>query len=219
MRTIHTTGKPFERGTQQATQCRDLARPWFQHNLKIFPDGGSRRTAALAELDTWLQRIGAVNSDVLDECRGLAAGLRMSDEEYFAAILLEQSTWLPLTCTTCGVVDHQGRPIIGKTDDIYAHERGLNVLEVTQPGRGYRHVHIHFTGTIWTTAGMNETGLGIAMTGIPGATIDKDGLPSLFVLHTILSECATIAEVVAQGDAADRRRSSHRPVAGAFPAS
>ena len=105
MHTIHTTGKPFERGAQQGTQCRDLARPWFQHNLDSFPEGGSHRAAARADLNAWVQRIGSVSSDVLDECRGLAAGLQMSDEDYLAAVLLEQSSWLPMACTTCGVVD------------------------------------------------------------------------------------------------------------------
>jgi len=196
MRTIQTTGNPFDRGKQHGAQCRDLARPWLQDVLDKFPDNGGNLTAAREQVNTWLERIEAVRSDLIDECRGIAGGLGMADEEYFAAIFLEHSSWLPMACTICGVVDNQGHPVISKTDDIHAHERGMNVLEVTQPDRGYRHVHIHFAGTIWTTSGMNEKGLGIAMTGIPGATTDEDGLPSLFVLRTILPECATVAEVV-----------------------
>ena len=196
MRTMHTNGKPFDRGTQQAKQCADLAGPWFQRNLAGLRQGEGQETAARANVNQWLRRIGPVRSDVVDECRGLAAGLGLTEQEYFAAILLEQSTWLPMACTTCAVVDDEGHPIIAKTDDIYAHERGLNVLEVTRPDHGYRHVHMHFAGTIWTTAGINEAGLAIAMTGIPGATTDKDGLPSLFVLRTILAECGTATDAV-----------------------
>jgi predicted choloylglycine hydrolase len=196
MRTIHTAGNPFDCGKQHGSQCRDLAQAWLRQILDRGRDDVSHQIETCAQVGMWLRQIEAVRSDLIDECRGIAEGLGMADQDYFTAIYLEQSGWLPMACTLCGVVDSRGHPVIGKTDDIYTHERGMNVLEVVQPDRGYRHIHIHFAGTIWTTSGMNEKGLAIAMTGLPGATTGEDGLPSLFVLRTILPECATVAEAL-----------------------
>src|SRR5439155_22562751 len=73
---------------------------------------------------------------------------------------------------------------------------GMNVLETTRPERGYRHLHFHFAGTIWTVAGMNERGLAMGMNGIPAPALDKPGMSSLAALHTILPSCATVAEAI-----------------------
>ena len=57
---------------------------------------------------------------------------------------------------------------------------------------------MHFAGSIWTVAGMNECGLAMGMNGIPGPTLERDGLLSLTALHTILPSCANVAEAVAR---------------------
>jgi hypothetical protein len=72
----------------------------------------------------------------------------------------------------------------------------MNVLEITKPDKGYRHVHFHFAGTLWTVAGMNERGLAMGMNGIPAPRYKTKGISSLDALHTILPSCANVNEAV-----------------------
>ena len=73
----------------------------------------------------------------------------------------------------------------------------MNVLETVRPDRGYRHVVASFCrATPWTVAGMNEHGLAIAMTGIPGPTLDQPGLPEALALRAVLPQCANVGEAL-----------------------
>lgn len=182
-----TQGKPFARGEQQGRVCRDLALPWLEEQ---------RRKPAPPEREVrlWVERIERVHPEGVEECRGIAAGLGLDQGAYFAVHQRFFGSFA--ACTSCAVRDEVGRPLIAKTDDLFAPEVGCNVLETTLPDHGYRHVHFHFAASIWTVAGMNERGLCIAMTGIPGPSLPIDGLPELVALHTILPVCATVAETV-----------------------
>jgi len=183
-----TTGAAFERGDQQGKACRDLILPWFRHQLTRSAHGSDEALMAR------LARLKRVYPEGYEESRGIAQGLGLTEEDYFLVTFgfLKE---LP-QCTTCGIRTDQGEPLIAKTDDLFASEIGKNVMETTLPESGYHHVHFHFAGTIWTIAGINETGLAIAMTGIPGPISEQDGLPSLVALHTILPSCATVSEAV-----------------------
>lgn len=203
---IETKGSAFERGLQQGQSCRDLATPWLAANLRELAQRLGVTSPADAvrgardRVDQWHGRITRAGFPrLIEEAQGIAAGLGLSEAEYFAAAY---SHWLlnpafaGIGCTTVGFRDEEGRPLLGKTDDIAGHELGMNVMETTSPETGYRHVHLHFAGTIWTVAGMNECGVAIAMTGIPGHALAVDGLPSLEALHTILPECASADEAI-----------------------
>lgn len=183
-----TKGAPFQRGVQQGNACRELALPWFTSHL----GQAGQRTGQ--EAKRWRERIERVYPEGIEECRGIASGLGLDEESYFAVLCRFLNA--PPQCTSCGLRDEHGQLIIAKTDDLFANEVGKNVLETTMPDRGYRHVHLHFAASIWTVAGMNEHGLAIAMTGIPGPTLDQDGMPSMFALHTILPKCANVTEAV-----------------------
>jgi hypothetical protein len=184
-----TRGTSSARGEQQGRACRELILSWFRQRLS------HSAPAAPERLDRLLAGFQRVYPEGFEESRGIAHGLGLAEADYFRVTFgfLEH---LP-QCTTCGVRARDGEPLIAKTDDLYASEVGRNVMETSLPEAGYRHVHFHFAGTIWTVAGMNETGLAIAMTGIPGPVLDQDGLPSLVGLHRILPACATVSEAVA----------------------
>jgi hypothetical protein len=130
-----------------------------------------------------------------EECLGIAEGIGISAKEYFEAahsLLLR-----PVNCTVWAFRDEEGRPVIAKTDDLPQDEAGLNVFASVEPERGFAHRSLRFAGSIWTTAGVNEMGLVMAMTGIPGPIVPGSGYFSLDLLHRILPECADVREAVA----------------------
>jgi hypothetical protein len=183
MREINTHSDSFERGRQQAAATRDLAMPYLER---------LRSRTLNCGIDPIILRIERLTPLAYQECCGIAAGIGWRERDYFAAAL----GVTPMSCTAISVIDPVLGPVIGKTDDIAADERGMNVVEHCQPSEGYRHVHAHFACTVWTTAGMNEHGLGIAMTGIPGPRRIDDGVPSLFPLREILLRCADVQHAI-----------------------
>lgn len=193
-----TNGTPFERGKQQGEACRELTPRWVDHTLRKLADRVQASSVSEAvrsvqpDIDRWRHQMESVYPEGDEECCGIASGLQMDEKTYFTAIFGHRL----LSCTVLGFRDQRGYPIMGKTDDILKHEIGLNVLETTRPDKFYRHVHFHFAGSIWTVAGMNECGLAMAMTGLPGPLLEEDGLFSLVALHNILPVCANVEEAI-----------------------
>lgn len=193
---LTTTGTAYERGLQQGKTCADLARPWFQSRLeemrhKVGP------VAAKQDANLWRRRLEQAYPDGYAECCGIAAGMDWSEEDYFMTTVSSRLLERVTQCTVVGFYDGESRPLFAKTDDIHRYELGMNVMEGTIPDCGYRHIHFHFACSIWTVAGMNEHGLAMGMTGIPGPLLDKEGLFSLDALHGILPVCATVDEAIA----------------------
>ena len=201
MLTMTTTGSPFERGRQQGQAVRDRALPWITETLKRLaqnvgaatPEEGVSRLRG--EIRRWRDHAAAVDPDGIEEYRGLAAGLGLDEDTVFA-IQVNGPLLTARRCTTVGFRDATGRPLLGKTDDIFRHEIGMNVLETVRPDRGHRFVALHFAGTTGTVAGMNERGLAMAMTGIPGPTLDQPGLPELLGLRPVLPTCGNVREAL-----------------------
>ncbi|HZP83840.1 MAG TPA: C45 family peptidase [Chthonomonadaceae bacterium] len=203
MLAFETRGDAYARGRQQGEAARALTLAWIEPHLR---DLAGRVRAASAgeairrvepEISRWRRQAAAVYPEGEAECCGIAAGLGLDEPTYFTALFSMRLVGVFAQCTTLGFRDAQGRPLLGKTDDLFLPELGKNVLETTYPDSGYRHVHLHFAGSVWTVAGMNEHGLAMGMNGIPGPAREQDGLPSLTALHTILPACATVAEAIA----------------------
>ncbi len=198
---LKTQGEAFQRGQQQGWATRNLAMPWIEGCMAALQE----RFAAPSQqqlveqlrphVETWRRQLDEHYPEGAAECCGLAEGLGLDEDTYFILAYNERLGGQLLQCTL--IATHQQRPLIGKSDDIYEDELGLNVLEVTAPDSGYRHLHFHFAGTIWTVAGVNECGLAMGMTGIPGPQLKTSGLFSLDALHTILPRCADVEEAVA----------------------
>ena len=199
---IATQGTPHQRGQQQGEAARELALPWIERRLDELQeqfDAPSRpdlfdHTRPL--ITPWIEEKTQLYPDAVAECKGLAEGLALDTDAYDALTFYHRlGNHLP-QCTVVGTRDDQNRPLLGKTDDIGKEELGMNLLETTAPDSGYAHRHLHFAGTIWTTAGGNECGLCIGMTGIPGPLRDE-GLFSLTALHSILPTCADVSQAIA----------------------
>lgn len=196
MMKINTSGSAGERGRQQGAVVRDMFEPWMRRMQEIVRQAGNP-AAWERETDRRRRALERVYPEGYQECLGIAAGLGVAEAKYFRTLFAGRiRTGLP-HCTVAGFRMPAGQTLMGKTDDIGASDVGRKVLEITSPDRGYWHLHFHHAGTIWTIAGMNERGLAIAMTGIPGPTREADGLRSLDALHTILPACATVPETEA----------------------
>ena len=198
--TFRTAGSPFVRGQQQGRACRERALPWYRRVLDdLTKQVGAPSVAEALRIRSerirgWREYAEAVDPAGIAECRGIADGLGLDEDAYFAVEFQGAYTAFAPRCTTFGFRDADGRPLLAKTDDIEEHVLGMNVLEIARPEDGYRFAALHFAGSLWAVAGMNERGLAIAMNGIPGPVLEQPGLPSLTALHTILPACATTRE-------------------------
>jgi len=206
MMIIRTKGSPSERGRQQGEAGRDIFKPWMEYVLEAWRlKSGAASEADLlrnlaATMHTYWLGLQQSAPALAEEVQSLALGLDVKFERYLAALSGWQHPDFTAGCTTIGFHDEKHHPVLGKTDDLHRNELGKNIVEITCPDKGLRHVHFHFAGTIWTIAGMNKEGLAMAMTGIPGRRIASPGLTSLDALHTILPVCRTV------GDALDHVR-------------
>lgn len=222
MRQFETNGGPFARGKQQGEACRALFHPWakrflrdrypwmnnyLQNELELFSASWPPAMRSVREeVELWKRHMLEVYPEGFEECCGVAAGLGLDEISYLTVQcydLVLKPAKADVTkavsgpkCTVVGLRDAQGRPLVGKTDDVNQWELGMNVLEITKPDKGYRHVHFHFAGTLWTVAGMNERGLAMGMNGIPAPRHKTKGISSLDALHTILPSCANVDEAI-----------------------
>lgn len=192
---LQTVGTPYERGLAQGNFAKYLAIPYLEAAISRFgaiypPDTQKKLIRPQIEVLKKLHPRG------YEEILGICEGLGMDEETYFRASFSSRFISKPQKCTTFGFLSQNGMPYIGKTDDIYIDELGMNILERVVPDKGLKYTQLHFAGTIWTTSGMNECGLAVAMTGIPGGFYDIQGLSSLDALSTILPVCSDVNEAI-----------------------
>lgn len=203
MLAFETRGDAFTRGKQQGEITRELALAWMEPYLKNLTDKMQVGSSAEAvqrvqpQVTRWRQQMAAVYPEGEAEFCGIAAGMGLDEPTYFTMVFISRLVGIFSQCTTLGFRDTSGKPLLSKTDDLFLSDLGENVLETTYPDTGYRHVHFHFAGSIWTVAGMNEHGLAMGMNGIPGPVLEANGVTSLTALHSILPVCATVAEAIA----------------------
>lgn len=200
MLNIKTKGSPFERGKQQGEASKKTAFKWIIPGLEELNEDNSKNIYKTSyterTLSNYKSSFSRVYPEGYEECCGIAAGLNISEDDYFKAAY----SWRLLSkfqnCTSIGFYTRENKPLLGKTDDISKGDLGSNIIEITYPDVGYKHIHFHFAGGIWSTAGINECGLSFGMTGIPGIEISEDGYTSLDALHTILPNCANVKDVI-----------------------
>lgn len=191
MLTCRTHGNAFDRGRQQGAACVSVACHWIEPALKKVAKQLSANQVG-AEVARLRRQIERVYPEGYAEYCGVARGLNMNEADYFTAAF--HFRLAAPACSVVAVRTPQNNPVLGKTDDVLRHELGVNILEYTAPERGYHHAHFHFAGSIWTVAGINERGLAMVMTGIPGPRLNTDGFLSLDALHRIMPACATTGE-------------------------
>lgn len=195
MLTIKTHGTAFERGRQQGSICKEKIFLWLDRNMeefRLFSDTSEKK-----KLITIVQKqMEKLYPEGYEEICGIADGIGMPEKDYISIMLSINRCSQDKKCTVLGFKSNNKKVIIGKTDDVLLEEIGLNVLEATYPKEGYKHIHFHFAGTIWSVAGMNECGLTFSMTGIPGPVTFEGGINSLDALHRILPYCSSVDDTI-----------------------
>ncbi len=203
---FETTGTVRDRGRQHGEACREVFQNWAGRVMdELAQELGVVGPAEVLTRVTdtvgrWVLEHEAANPEAVAECRAIAEGLSVAEDLYFAVTSAYRLLGTFGNCTTVGFRTDEGRVILGKTDDIAEHELGMNVLERARPEHGYEHLKIQFAGTIWPFSGLNERGLAVALTGIPGPPSDGPGVPSLAVMYGILETCATVDEALRRLD-------------------
>ena len=93
--------------------------------------------------------------------------------------------------------DRTGEVWLGKSDDLGKRELGSNAVHHAAPAGKLRSVQMHFVGTIWTSAAVNEAGFGFGMTGLTGCERRQGGVPVLFLLPLLADQCRTVEDAAA----------------------
>ena len=136
--------------------------------------------------------------DMIREIEGIAIGAGLPFDDVFELNLvfdLDEST--TPACTVFGFADEDGRAWLGKSDDLGKRELGANAIHHAAPSGKLRSVQIHFVGTIWTSAAVNEAGFGFGMTGLTGCKRRQGGVPVLFLLPLLAEQCRTVEDAAA----------------------
>jgi len=98
----------------------------------------------------------------LEEIEGIAEGCGRSYEEIMKLNFCEE-IWNETTgwCTNICVIDTPDGAILGKNNDVGSGDEKFHILQYVKPNKGFSFIRGTFTGTIWTIAGINETGLSL----------------------------------------------------------
>ena len=83
---------------------------------------------------------------------------------------------------------------MGKSEDLPQAELGANAVHFIVSDDVIPSVQMHFVGTLWTTSAVNAEGFCLGMTGLSGCKINKDGWPTLILLHYLAEHCRTVSE-------------------------
>jgi len=197
---IKTSGTPFERGLQHGKCCKDIAWRWIEHSFKELTEEFKVSQASdvvrqnVSKLNGWRNQWEATDPDGIDECCGIAKGLGMDEETFFLLQFKVRLVKSFNACTIAAFRDGQGQVIIGKTDDLNNSGVGCNILQEVKPDGGHSFVGFTVAGHVGVFSGMNECGLAAAFTGIPGPSLDQEGMPAYQGSHAVLSQCATVKE-------------------------
>jgi isopenicillin-N N-acyltransferase-like protein len=187
MLTLNTVGSPRDRGRAHGQQAAALARAVCERY--------ARKGALGADPAPVLRKLGAAFPELIEEMRGIAEGAGLSPDLVFRVNL--QRLGAGPACSVAGLRDAAGAPWVAKTDDIGEDELGSNVLRRVLPSAGPASLQLSFAGTLWTSAGMNDRGLCMAMTGLDDGPGPEGGLPAMLLLPALVERCATVAEAVA----------------------
>jgi isopenicillin-N N-acyltransferase-like protein len=202
---IQSQGGPFERGVAHGRAAAGKIAWLVDHYRKGFRQADGTWREGLGPESRQRQvaeRIEGLQEAYPDGCReieGIASGSGLPFEDVFELnVVFELGPKMPANaCTVYGFVDAEGRPRMGKSDDLWLQELGCNAIDRIKPDRGYASTQLHYVGTIWTSASMNEVGFGFGMTGLTGTVRNPGGMPTLFLLHMVAEQCATVSEAEA----------------------
>ena len=201
---LRTEGDPMARGIAHGRAASDRIAGLIDRYREDFANGhggwrpGLGPEARKRKVDLWATQIDGLFPDMIREIEGIAIGAGLPFDDVFELNLvfdLDETT--TPACTVFGFADEDGRAWLGKSDDLGKRELGANAIHHAAPSGKLRSVQIHFVGTIWTSAAVNEAGFGFGMTGLTGCKRRQGGVPVLFLLPLLAEQCRTVEDAAA----------------------
>jgi len=190
---FESTGSPRQRGICNGRTCRALGIKWLEKALSEADKSPGAQSAGLR----WMEQAQTTLPELGEEIAGISEGLGVPLDDYIKALFANRLRQISTACSTFGGMTPDGHPVLAKTDDILASQRGMNVLQFAYPNNGQAHAKFHFGGTPMVSAGLNAAGLSVALTGIPGPNVEEVGVPGgLYLVNHLLLKCASVAEAL-----------------------
>ncbi len=204
---LRTEGDARTRGIAHGRAASERIAGLIDRYREDFADGeggwrpGLGPDARKRKVDLWTERIGRLFPDTVAEIDGIAAGAGLPFEDVFELnLVFDLDASVTPACTVFGFADRNGQVWLGKSDDLGKRELGANAIHQAAPSGELRSVQIHFVGTVWTSAAVNEAGFGFGMTGLTGCERRQGGAPVLFLLPLLAEQCRTVEDAVALCD-------------------
>ncbi len=201
---FRTEGDAWARGIAHGRAASDRIAGLIDRYREDFADGeggwrpGLGPDARKQKIDMWRRRIGSLFPDRIREIEGIATGAGLPfDDVLELNLVFDLDEFTTPACSVFGFADEAGRAWLGKSDDLGKRELGANAIHQTAPSGKLRSVQLHFVGTIWTSAAVNEAGFGFGMTGLTGCERRHGGVPVLFLLPLLAERCRTVEDAAA----------------------
>jgi len=162
-------------------------------------------------LDTRIHLVGSrlerLFPDLAVEMQGIADGAELSYREIVTLNCFEAIIglgWNSSSCSTIGFADSDVGVLLGKTADSNVTElENLVLWQRYQPMAGEGHCYIHYgcAGTVWSEGGLNDSGLGMVLNGLPGYRTPGSGstpndVPYLLLPRCILQQCRDVQDAL-----------------------
>ena len=194
MRLERFSGTYLSMGKQRGSACGELLQRSLKRLDESSPDCLRSLRRMISACEPKLERLAP---ELLEELQGVAEGAGLKYEDVFRLTFAEETEeaiGLPMVCSQIGVVDADGRALVGKSEDA-GYERIYLITEL-RPERGHAQLHLGAANWVITSGGgMNDAGLCVGQSSVR-VTDTAEGIPRLAMLRLVLNRCATVAEAV-----------------------
>ena len=201
---LETEGDALTRGIAHGRAASERIAGLIDRYREEFADGEGGWRPGLApderkrKVDLWTEQIARLFPGMVREIEGIAMGAGLPFEDVFELnLVFDLDEFSTPACTVFGFADRNGFAWLGKSDDLGKRELGANAIHQAAPSGKLRSVQMHFVGTIWTAAAVNEAGFGFGMTGLTGFERRQGGVPVLFLLPLMAEQCRSVEEAEA----------------------
>jgi len=196
---LHNSGSAYDIGWQHGRSC-----PVAVH--LAYEAWGQIKDVEPAQIEVGIrlveERLDKFFPEILAEMQGIAAGSGLPYQQILLLncfdVIIGNAVGGP-ACSNIGFVASDVGVLLGKTADWnVAGPENFAAWQQYQPaaGQGYTFIHYGCAGTLWTEGGLNETGLGMVLNGLPGSGAKPDSVPWPPLTRGVLQHCHNVQEAI-----------------------
>lgn len=202
MHALSLGGSPYDVGLQHGKRLREIVVGYYSLCNMILRDIPKENVAeTLSKVEGGLRKR---YPEALEEMKGIAEGSKLGYEDVLLMnFTSEVRSQRPSRCTmfaATGEATRTGQPIMGKTRDMAAqvYFPFQIAMKVRTSGKPILFLAEAFSGMAVTGCGMNEYGLGLALSTITSISdVDETvGVQRAFLARQILEECRNVEEAL-----------------------